>query len=87
MEQLRLPRSGVLVVCGDVAPEFDFGLCDFSKSGVTGVAYYDSPEEGSRHGVYVPEKLESKVGVGERNNSTLELQLETRTLQGTGDAG
>ena len=82
MEQLRLPRSGVLVVCGDVAPEFDFGLCDFSKSGVTGVAYYDSPEEGSRHGVYVPEKLESKVGVGERNNSTLERQLKTRTSQG-----
>ena len=82
MEQLRLPRSGVLVVCGDVAPEFDFGLCDFSKSGVTGVAYYDSPEEGSRHGVYVPEKLESKVGVGERNNSTLERQLKTRTSHG-----
>ena len=79
MEQLRLPKSGVLVVCGDVAPEFDFGLCDFSKSGVTGVAYYDSPEEGSRHGVYVPGKLESKVGVVERNNSTLELQLKTRT--------
>ena len=54
MEQLRLPKSGVLVVCGDVAPEFDFSSCDFSKSGVTGVAYYDSPEEGSRHGVYVP---------------------------------
>ena len=82
MEQLRLPKSGVLVVCGDVAPEFDFGECDFSKSGVTGVAYYDSPEEGSRHGVYVPEKLESKVGVGERNNSALELQLETRTSHG-----
>ena len=61
MEQLRLPKSGVLVVCGDVAPEFAFGLCDFSKSGVTGVAYYDSPEEGSRHGVYVPGKLESPV--------------------------
>ena len=82
MEQLRLPKSGVLVVCGDVAPEFDFGACDFSKSGVTGVAYYDSPEEGSRHGVYVPEKLESKAGVGERNNSALELQLETRTSHG-----
>ena len=82
MEQLRLPKSGVLVVCGDVAPEFDFGSCDFSKSGVTGVAYYDSPEEGSRHGVYVPKKLESKVGVGERNNSTLELQLKTRTSHG-----
>ena len=60
MEQLLLPKSGVLVVCGDVAPEFDFSSCDFSKSGVTGVAYYDSLEEGSRHGVYVPEKLESK---------------------------
>ena len=61
MEQLRLPKGGVLVVCGDVAPEFDFASCDFLESGVTGVAYYDSPEEGSRHGVYVPEKLESKT--------------------------
>ena len=61
MERLRLPKSGVLVVCGDVAPEFDFSACDFSKSGVTGVAYYDSPDEGSRHGVYVPDKLESKT--------------------------
>ena len=60
MEQLRLPKGGVLVVCGDVAPEFDFASCDFLESGVTGVAYYDSPEEGSRHGVYVPEN-------GERN--------------------
>ena len=82
MEQLQLPKSGVLVVCGDVAPEFDFGSCEFSRSGVTGVAYYDSPEEGSRHGVYVPKKLESKVGVGERNDSTLELQLKTRTSHG-----
>ena len=54
MEHLKLPKSGVLVVCGDVAPAFDFGSCDFSRPGVTGVAYYDSPEEGSRHGVYVP---------------------------------
>ena len=65
MESLRLPKSGVLVVCGDVAPEFDFGSCDFSKSGVTGVAYYDSPEEGSRHGVYVP-------GNGERVRAFLQ---------------
>ena len=63
MEQLRLPKGGVLVVCGDVAPEFDFGSCDFSKSGVTGVAYYDSPEEGSRHGVYVPENTRSLSAV------------------------
>ena len=65
MEQLLLPKSGVLVVCGDVAPEFDFSSCDFSKSGVTGVAYYDSPEEGSRHGVYVP-------GNGERVRAFLQ---------------
>ena len=65
MERLRLPKSGVLVVCGDVAPEFDFASCDFSKSGVTGVAYYDSPEEGSRHGVYVPGNGERGTGNGE----------------------
>lgn len=52
MERLRLPERGMLVVCGDVAPEFDFASCDFSHPGVTGVAYYDTPEEGSRHGVY-----------------------------------
>jgi len=53
MERLRLPKSGMLAVCGDLAPEFDFGLCDFSRPGVTGVAYYDSPAVGARHGVYV----------------------------------
>lgn len=56
MEQLALPDSGMLVVCGDVAPKFDFSLCDFSKAGVTGVGYLDSTYEGSRHGVYVPSK-------------------------------
>ena len=55
MERMRLPGSGLLVVCGDVAPEFDFESCDFSRPGVTGVAYYDTPSVGSRHGVYVPE--------------------------------
>ena len=30
-------------------------------------------------------QLEFKVGVGERNDSTLELQLKTRTIQGTND--
>jgi len=54
MGRLSLPRSGVLVACGDVAPAFDFAACDFSRPGVTGVAYLGSPEEGARHGVYVP---------------------------------
>ena len=54
MAKLELPRSGALVVCGDVAPDFDFGACDFSRPGVTGVAYLDTTARGSRHGVYVP---------------------------------
>ena len=54
MAKLELPRNGALVVCGDVAPDFDFRSCDFSSSGVTGVAYLDTLARGSRHGVYVP---------------------------------
>ncbi|MBR1920712.1 MAG: hypothetical protein IJ829_01760 [Kiritimatiellae bacterium] len=59
MARLPLPPRGMLVVCGDVAPEFDFAACDFSRPGVTGVAYYDRPTVGARHGVYV-------VGAGGR---------------------
>ena len=55
MERLRLNGSGLLVVCGDVAPEFDFGSCDFSRPGVTGIACLGAPSVGSRHGVYVPD--------------------------------
>ena len=55
MARLELPRTGALVVCGDVAPDFDFGVCDFSRPGVTGVAYLDTLQRGSRHGVYVPQ--------------------------------
>ncbi len=54
MAQLELPPKGALVVCGDVAPEFDFAACDFSRPGVTGVAYLDTPVRGAHHGVYVP---------------------------------
>ena len=56
MAKLELPRTGALVVCGDLAPDFDFGACDFSRPGVTGVAYLDTLARGSRHGVYVPQR-------------------------------
>ncbi len=56
MSRLRLPASGALVVCGDLAPRFDFGGCDFSSPGVTGVGFLDAAARGSRHGVYVPSR-------------------------------
>ena len=60
MERLDLPRTGALVVCGDVAPDFEFKACDFSHPGVTGVAYLDTLARGSRHGVYVPAAVSSR---------------------------
>ena len=50
------PRPGgeALVVSGDVLLTFDPAEVDFSRPGVAGVAYYDSVEQGTRHGVYVP---------------------------------
>ena len=54
MAKLRLPQAGALVVCGDLAPAFNFAACDFSRPGVTGVAFLDMLARGSRHGVYVP---------------------------------
>lgn len=54
MARLRLPDDGgVVVVSGDVLPVFDYEAMDFTKSGVTGVAYPDGAEEARRHGVYV----------------------------------
>ena len=56
MAKLKLPRTGALAVCGDVAPDFDFASCDFSRPGVTGVGSLDTLARGSHHGVYVPER-------------------------------
>ena len=54
MSALPLPRKGgVLVVSGDVLPEFDPSGTDFSRPGVTGVAYPGPASEARRHGVYV----------------------------------
>lgn len=54
MAELPLPAGGgLLVVAGDVLPRFDAAGLDFSRPGVTGVAYADSAEEARRHGVYV----------------------------------
>ena len=48
-------RAGgqVLVLAGDVLLTFDTKGLDFSRPGLTGVAWFDTMARGSRHGVYV----------------------------------
>ena len=48
-------RAGgqVLVLAGDVLLTFDTKDLDFSRPGLTGVAWFDTMARGSRHGVYV----------------------------------
>jgi fucokinase len=56
VSELPAPAEGhVLVTSGDVLLTFDHASVDFSRPGVTGVAYFGPVERGSRHGVYVPE--------------------------------
>lgn len=55
---LPAPAAGqVLITSGDVLLTFDHGSVDFTRPGITGVAYFGSTERGSRHGVYVPENF------------------------------
>lgn len=52
---LPAPAGGhVLITSGDVLLTFDHASVDFSRHGITGVAYFGPVERGSRHGVYVP---------------------------------
>ena len=51
MEKLKMP-PGLLVASGDVLLDFDAKQVDFSRPGVTGVAYPDGADEARRHGVY-----------------------------------
>ena len=56
VSELPAPAGGhVLITSGDVLLTFDHASVDFSRPGVTGVAYFGPVERGSRHGVYVPE--------------------------------
>lgn len=56
VSELPRPEKGhVLVTSGDVLLTFDHGTVDFSRPGVTGVAYFGPVERGTRHGVYIPE--------------------------------
>ena len=56
VSELPQPSKGhVLVTSGDVLLTFDHGSVNFSKPGVTGVAYFGPVDRGTRHGVYIPE--------------------------------
>ena len=54
LEQLPRPRDGhLLIAAGDVLLTFNPAEADFSRPGVTGVAYPDHTDRAARHGVYV----------------------------------
>ncbi len=54
-EELPSREDGQLVVLsGDVLITLDNARLDFSRPGLTGVAWMDTMAQGSRHGVYVP---------------------------------
>ena len=58
MAKLPLPKAGgILVTSGDVLLTFDCDATEFSRPGVTGVAYPDGPFQAQRHGVYVTGKV------------------------------
>ena len=65
MSFLPLPeKGGVLITSGDVLLDFDYSATDFSRPGVTGVAYPDGPFQAQRHGVYkTASKASSKTGL------------------------
>ena len=53
----ELPSRGdgqLVVLSGDVLITLDNARLDFSRPGLTGVAWMDTMAQGSRHGVYVP---------------------------------
>jgi len=57
---MRLPSldgGQVIVTSGDVLLSFDPDYVAYSDTGVTGVAYPDSPDVASNHGVYIVEEL------------------------------
>ena len=63
MAKLPLPKAGgILVTSGDVLLTFDCDATEFSRPGVTGVAYPDGPFQAQRHGVYVTGLKEDVVG-------------------------
>ena len=54
LERLPRPRDGhLLIAAGDVLLTFNPTEADFSRPGVTGVAYPDHTDRAARHGVYV----------------------------------
>ena len=62
-DRLPAPKGGqLLVLSGDVLVTVDPSGVDFSRPGLTGVAWYAEMSQGSRHGVYVAAGDASAVG-------------------------
>lgn len=87
MSSLPLPeKGGVLITSGDVLLDFDYSATDFSRPGVTGVAYPDGAFQARRHGVYkTASKASSKTGLMDVSGFLQKPKVETgRHLIDTG---
>ena len=87
MSSLPLPeKGGVLITSGDVLLDFDYSATDFSRPGVTGVAYPDGAFQARRHGVYkTASKASSKTGLTDVSGFLQKPKVETgRHLIDTG---
>lgn len=63
LSRIALPGAGrVVVATGDVFLDIGAHELGFDRPGVVGVAWPDSPERGSRHGVYICDEAGSITG-------------------------
>jgi fucokinase len=69
LERLPRPKDGhLLIAAGDVLLTFNPVEADFSRPGVTGVAYPDHTDRAARHGVYVADTQGSALDFLQKPN-------------------
>ena len=71
LERLPRPHDGhLLIAAGDVLLTFNPAEADFSRPGVTGVAYPDHTDRAARHGVYVRRRCRAMSSISCKNRTS-----------------